>query len=48
MQLVALYNYVPVAQLPANMRNAFIADDQSPQDQSNIFINDTKTTCHVG
>ena len=46
-QLASLYNYVSVPQLPADVRNQFIAAHQSQQDQSNIFIAYAKTTCNV-
>jgi len=46
-QLASLYNYVSVPQLPADVRNQFIATHQSQQGQSNIFIAYAKTTCNV-
>lgn len=46
-QLVAQYNYVSVQQLPADVRNQFIATHQSQQDQSNIFIAYAQSTCNI-
>ena len=46
-QLVSQYNYVSVQQLPADVRNQFIATHQSQQDQSNIFIAYAKTACGI-
>lgn len=47
-QLVSQYNYVSVQQLPVDVRNKFIADHQSQQAQSNIFIDYATTTCNAG
>ena len=47
-QLVSQYNYVSVQQLPADVRNQFIATHQSQQDQSNIFIAYAKAACNIG
>ena len=44
-QLASQYNYVSVQQLPEVVRNKFIADHQSQQPQSNIFIDYATTTC---
>ena len=44
-QLASQYNYVSVQQLPADVRDRFIADHQSQQAQSNIFIGYATTTC---
>ena len=47
-KLASQYNYVSVQQLPADVRAKFIADHQSQQAQSNIFINYATTTCSRG
>ena len=47
-KLASQYNYVSVQQLPEDVRNTFIADHQSQQAQSNIFIDYATTTCNVG
>ena len=47
-QLASQYNYVSVQQLPEDVRNKFIADHQSQQAQSNIFIDYATTTCNMG
>ena len=44
-QLASQYNYVSVQQLPADVRDKFIADHQSQQAQANIFIDYATTTC---
>lgn len=46
-QLVSQYNYVSVQQLPVDVRNRFIADHQSQQAQSNVFIDYAATTCNM-
>ncbi|MEQ1897391.1 MAG: hypothetical protein ABL971_08400 [Vicinamibacterales bacterium] len=45
--LASQYNYVSVQQWPADARNTFIADHQSQQAQSNIFIDYATTTCNM-
>jgi hypothetical protein len=47
-KLASQYNYVSVQQLPEDVRNRFIADHQSQQAQSNIFIDYATTTCNMG
>ena len=47
-KLASQYNYVSVQQLPEDVRNKFIADHQSQQAQSNIFIDYATTTCNMG
>ena len=44
-QLASQYNYVSVQQLPADVRDRFIADHQSQQAQANIFIGYATATC---
>ena len=44
-QLASQYNYVSVQQLPVDVRDRFIADHQTQQAQSNIFISYATTTC---
>ncbi len=44
-QLASHYNYVSVQQLPADVRDRFIADHQSQPAQANIFIDYATTTC---
>lgn len=46
-KLASQYNYVSVQQLPEDVRNKFIADHQSQQAQSNIFIDYATTTCNM-
>ena len=47
-QLASQYNYGSVQQLPADVRDRFIADHQSQQAQANIFIGYATTTCGRG
>ena len=46
-KLASQDNYASVQQLPADVRNTFIADHQSQQTHSNIFIDYATTTCNM-
>jgi len=43
--LFAEYGYVSVAELPADVRETFIAENSADQQMANEFIASTKDTC---